>query len=94
MHFFNPATLMPLVEIVRAERTEEAPYETAYALGKRLGFGDAHPKVEAKWLAAAEAALDQNPITFATLAMQDMLGPTIAPATLQPKGYLVLAPGA
>ena len=37
MHFFNPAPLMPLVEIVRAERTEDAPYETAYALGKRLG---------------------------------------------------------
>ncbi|HEV3402876.1 MAG TPA: 3-hydroxyacyl-CoA dehydrogenase NAD-binding domain-containing protein, partial [Gaiellaceae bacterium] len=25
MHFFNPAPLMPLVEIVRAERTEDAP---------------------------------------------------------------------
>ena len=37
MHFFNPAPLMPLVEIVRAERTEDAPYETAYALGERLG---------------------------------------------------------
>jgi 3-hydroxybutyryl-CoA dehydrogenase len=37
MHFFNPAPLMPLVEIVRAERTEDAPYETVYALGKRLG---------------------------------------------------------
>ena len=37
MHFFNPAPLMPLVEIVRAERTEDAPYETAYALGTRLG---------------------------------------------------------
>jgi 3-hydroxybutyryl-CoA dehydrogenase len=37
MHFFNPAPLMPLVEIVRAERTAEEPYETAYALGERLG---------------------------------------------------------
>jgi 3-hydroxybutyryl-CoA dehydrogenase len=37
MHFFNPAPLMPLVEIVRAERTADEPYETAYALGERLG---------------------------------------------------------
>jgi len=37
MHFFNPAPLMPLVEIVRAELTSEETFETAYALGERLG---------------------------------------------------------
>jgi len=37
MHFFNPAPLMPLVEIVRAERTSDEAFETAYALGERLG---------------------------------------------------------
>ena len=37
MHFFNPAPLMPLVEIVRAERTSDDAFETAYALGERLG---------------------------------------------------------
>jgi 3-hydroxybutyryl-CoA dehydrogenase len=37
MHFFNPAPLMPLVEIVRAERTADEAYEAAYALGERLG---------------------------------------------------------
>ena len=37
MHFFNPAPLMGLVEIVRAELTSEAAFETAYALGERLG---------------------------------------------------------
>src|SRR4051795_12685844 len=37
MHFFNPAPLMPLVEIVRAERTSDAAFDTAYALGERLG---------------------------------------------------------
>ena len=37
MHFFNPAPLMPLVEIVRAERTADGPYETAYAFGAKLG---------------------------------------------------------
>ncbi len=37
MHFFNPAPLMPLVEIVRAERTSEQVFETAFALGSKLG---------------------------------------------------------
>jgi 3-hydroxybutyryl-CoA dehydrogenase len=37
MHFFNPAPLMPLVEIVRAELTSDESYETAYAFGARLG---------------------------------------------------------
>src|SRR5436309_8755144 len=32
MHFFNPAPLMPLVEIVRAERTSDEAFEAAYAL--------------------------------------------------------------
>ncbi|HET7449257.1 MAG TPA: 3-hydroxyacyl-CoA dehydrogenase family protein [Gaiellaceae bacterium] len=37
MHFFNPAPLMPLVEIVRAERTSDAAFETAFQLGATLG---------------------------------------------------------
>jgi 3-hydroxybutyryl-CoA dehydrogenase len=37
MHFFNPAPLMPLVEIVRAELTADDPFETAYAFGERIG---------------------------------------------------------
>jgi 3-hydroxybutyryl-CoA dehydrogenase len=37
MHFFNPAPLMPLVEIVRAERTSDAVFEAAYELGSTLG---------------------------------------------------------
>jgi 3-hydroxybutyryl-CoA dehydrogenase len=37
MHFFNPAPLMPLVEIVRAELTEDEPFETAFAFGERIG---------------------------------------------------------
>jgi 3-hydroxybutyryl-CoA dehydrogenase len=37
MHFFNPAPLMPLVEVVRAERTADGPYETAFELAARLG---------------------------------------------------------
>ena len=37
MHFFNPAPLMPLVEIVRAELTADEPFERAYAFGERIG---------------------------------------------------------
>ncbi len=37
MHFFNPAPLLPLVEVIRTELTADDPYETAYAFGARLG---------------------------------------------------------
>ena len=37
MHFFNPAPLMPLVEIIRAELSSEDAFETAYAFGEKLG---------------------------------------------------------
>ena len=37
MHFFNPAPLMPLVEIVRAELSSDDAVETAYGVGERMG---------------------------------------------------------
>ena len=37
MHFFNPAPLMPLVEIVRAERSADSAVDAAYAFAKELG---------------------------------------------------------
>ena len=37
MHFFNPAPLMPLVEIVRAELTDDAAVEVAFAVAERMG---------------------------------------------------------
>jgi 3-hydroxybutyryl-CoA dehydrogenase len=37
MHFFNPAPLMRLVEIVRAELTSDTAFEAAYAFGEKLG---------------------------------------------------------
>jgi 3-hydroxybutyryl-CoA dehydrogenase len=37
MHFFNPAPLMPLVEIVRAELSSDDACETAYAFAERIG---------------------------------------------------------
>jgi 3-hydroxybutyryl-CoA dehydrogenase len=37
MHFFNPAPLMPLVEIVRAELSADEAFETAHSFGERIG---------------------------------------------------------
>jgi 3-hydroxybutyryl-CoA dehydrogenase len=37
MHFFNPAPLMPLVEIVRAELSAANVVEAAFGVGERLG---------------------------------------------------------
>jgi len=37
MHFFNPAPLMPLVEIVRAELSGDAAVDAAAGVGERMG---------------------------------------------------------
>ena len=37
MHFFNPAPLMPLVEIVQAELSSQAAVDATYSVGERLG---------------------------------------------------------
>lgn len=37
MHFFNPAMLMPLIEIIRAEKTSDATLQAAVDLAKALG---------------------------------------------------------
>ena len=61
-------------------------------IGKRLGFGDANQKVRAKWMVAAEAALEKNAVTFASLDMKDLAGPNGFLARFKAKGYTVLAP--
>ncbi len=35
-HFFNPVAVLPLLEIVRGERTDDATLATAFAVGKQL----------------------------------------------------------
>ena len=37
MHFFNPAPLLPLVEVIRTELTADEPYEAAFAFAENLG---------------------------------------------------------
>ena len=37
MHFFNPAPLMPLVEIVRAELSSDEAVEAAFAVAEKMG---------------------------------------------------------
>jgi 3-hydroxybutyryl-CoA dehydrogenase len=37
MHFFNPAPLMPLLEVVRAELTSDEAVEAAASVGARMG---------------------------------------------------------
>jgi 3-hydroxybutyryl-CoA dehydrogenase len=37
MHFFNPAPVLPLVEIVRSELSDDDAFDTAYAFGERIG---------------------------------------------------------
>jgi 3-hydroxybutyryl-CoA dehydrogenase len=37
MHFFNPAPVLPLVEVVRTELTDPAAHEAAYTFAERLG---------------------------------------------------------
>jgi 3-hydroxyacyl-CoA dehydrogenase/enoyl-CoA hydratase/carnithine racemase len=35
-HFFNPVAVLPLLEVVRADRTDDATLATAFAVGKQL----------------------------------------------------------
>ena len=37
LHFFNPAQVMPLLEVVRADGTGDAAYDLGFQVGERLG---------------------------------------------------------
>jgi 3-hydroxybutyryl-CoA dehydrogenase len=37
MHFFNPAPVLPLVEVIRGQVTSDAAFTTAYAFAERIG---------------------------------------------------------
>lgn len=65
---------------------------TEAGIGKRLGFGDASQKLRSKWLAAVDAALAKNAVTFAMVPLNELLGETGYLSQLQSKGYTVIAP--
>ena len=37
MHFFNPAPVLPLVEVIRTAHTSDENFDTAYAFAERIG---------------------------------------------------------
>jgi 3-hydroxybutyryl-CoA dehydrogenase len=44
MHFFNPAQVMPLLEVVQTVTTSDETLEVAFAVGERLGKTTVHAK--------------------------------------------------
>lgn len=59
---------------------------------RKRGMIDIEQRVRAKWLATAEAALQKNMISFATLPVSQLVKPDGYLAALQAKGYTVEAP--
>ena len=91
MHFFNPVSVMPLLEVVRAERTGDAALATAFAVGKQLKKscvlvrdrpGFVVNRLLARYLGEVLAAIDEGtPIEEADRAL-DPLGLPMSPMTL------------
>lgn len=42
MHFFNPATIMKLVEVIKGRETEQQVVDTLFALAQRMGKAPVH----------------------------------------------------
>lgn len=59
---------------------------------KKRGITDVEARVRERWLEVAEAALEKNRVTFATLSMDDVFESGGYLAALQAKGYAVEAP--
>lgn len=59
---------------------------------QQLGLHDLPQRMQAAWLAAAEAALTRNTQTFAVLPMEQMLSPDGSLAQLKARGYTVQSP--
>lgn len=65
---------------------------TSTGLAQRLGLGDLRAQMEQEWLRQAERALEQNPSTFATVPIRELIQPGGLLAMLQARGYQVEAP--
>ncbi|MEH0936508.1 3-hydroxyacyl-CoA dehydrogenase NAD-binding domain-containing protein [Micromonospora psammae] len=90
-HFFNPVAMMPLLEIVRGERSDDATLATAFAVGKQLKkssvlVSDAPAfvvnRLLTRFLGTVFAAVDQGtPLDVANSAL-DPLGLPMRPLAL------------
>ncbi|MER7440828.1 3-hydroxyacyl-CoA dehydrogenase NAD-binding domain-containing protein [Micromonospora avicenniae] len=90
-HFFNPVAVLPLLEIVRGERTDDATLATAFAVGKQLKKSSVLVKdapafvvnrLLTRFLGAVFAAVDAGtPLDVANNAL-DSLGLPMRPLAL------------
>jgi 3-hydroxyacyl-CoA dehydrogenase/enoyl-CoA hydratase/carnithine racemase len=91
LHFFNPVAVLPLLEVVRAEQTDDATLATAFAVGKQLGkscvlVADAPAfvvnRLLTRFLGEVTAAVDAGtPVAVAETAL-DPLGLPMTPFEL------------
>ncbi|MET8267006.1 3-hydroxyacyl-CoA dehydrogenase NAD-binding domain-containing protein [Micromonospora arida] len=90
-HFFNPVAVLPLLEIVRGERTDDVTLATAFAVGKQLKKSSVLVKdapafvvnrLLTRFLGTVFAAVDQGtPLDVANSAL-DPLGLPMRPLAL------------
>lgn len=59
---------------------------------RKRGLSDLDARVRARWVEAADRALGEHAVAFATLSIDDLLGPTGFLAALRPRVDAVLAP--
>ncbi len=91
LHFFNPVAVLPLLEVVRAEQTDDATLATAFAVGKSLKkscvlTADAPAfvvnRLLTRFLGEVTAAVEQGtPVAVADRAL-DPLGLPMSPFDL------------
>ncbi|MGY2082523.1 3-hydroxyacyl-CoA dehydrogenase NAD-binding domain-containing protein [Blastococcus sp. SYSU DS0539] len=91
LHFFNPVAVLPLLEVVRAEQTDDATLATAFAVGKALKkscvlVADAPAfvvnRLLTRFLGEVTAAVEQGtPVSVAEKAL-DPLGLPMTPFEL------------
>jgi 3-hydroxyacyl-CoA dehydrogenase len=91
LHFFNPVAVLPLLEVVRAEQTDDATLATAFAVGRSLKkscvlVGDAPAfvvnRLLTRFLGEVTASVEQGtPVAVADRAL-DPLGLPMTPFEL------------
>jgi hypothetical protein len=64
------------------------------SVAQKRGIGKAEAEVRQAWIAAAESAIANNPVSFAMLPMSELLKADGYLASLQAKGYVIESPDA